>query len=53
MASNTNIVRTKRARRRKRMGRERKLRLSRKSTLSYSELFAACGEVGQPVATRR
>jgi hypothetical protein len=48
MASNTTKVRRKRARKQQRSGRARKVKQGRKSTLSYSELFAACGEVGEP-----
>jgi hypothetical protein len=34
------------------MGRKRKNRAARKSTQSYTELFAACGEPGKPVVTK-
>ena len=47
MASYTNIVRRKRKRRHKNAGHQRKLKQSRKSTLSYDELFAQLGEPGQ------
>jgi hypothetical protein len=48
MASNTNILRRKRKRRHKNAGHDRKVKQSRKSTLSADELFAACGEPGEP-----
>jgi hypothetical protein len=44
MASLTTKLETKRKRRNRRMGRKRKNKLGRHSTLSYSELFAALGE---------
>ena len=47
MASFTAITRKKRARRRRNMGAARKAKQSRKSTASYEELFAACGEPGK------
>ena len=47
MASYTNIVRRKRKRRHKNAGHKRKLQQSRKSTLSYDELFAKLGEPGK------
>lgn len=47
MASDTNILRRKRKRRHKNAGHDRKVKQSRKSTLSAAELFAACGEPGQ------
>jgi len=46
MASNTDISERKRKRRHKNAGHQRKLEESRRSTASYSELFAACGEPG-------
>lgn len=48
MASFTQITRRKRTLRHKKAGRKRKLVQSKKSTASYSELFAACGEPGKP-----
>ena len=48
MASLTEISENKRKRRHKNMGRARKAKQSRKSTASYDELFAACGEPGKP-----
>ncbi len=48
MASFTEITRNKRTRKHKNGGHARKMKLARKSTLSYDELFAACGEPGQP-----
>ncbi len=49
MASNTNASEKRRARRHKNMGRRRKNTNGRKSTLSMTELFAACGEPGKPM----
>ena len=40
--------RRKRARKHKNAGAARKRKQGRRSTLSYDELFAACGEPGQP-----
>lgn len=48
MASNTEISTKKRKRRHKNAGAARKAKLSRKSTASYDELFAGCGEPGKP-----
>ena len=48
MASYTEVVRRKRTRRHKNAGHQRKLEQSKKSTLSYDELFAACGAPGEP-----
>ncbi|MCA9720735.1 MAG: hypothetical protein H6713_22395 [Myxococcales bacterium] len=48
MASFTKITKKKRARRRKNMGHERKMKQGRRSTVSYEELFADCGEPGKP-----
>jgi len=48
MASLTKKTKTKRTRRHKNMGRRRKAKQSVASTLSAEELFAACGEPGQP-----
>lgn len=44
MASLTKISESKRRRKQKNGGRARKAKLSQRSTLSYAELFAACGE---------
>lgn len=51
MASYTQIVKRKRARRHTRMGHARKAKLGQKSTPSYDELFAALGEPGKPAPT--
>lgn len=48
MASNTAASENKRKRNHKNMGRKRKNRFARKSTLSAVDLFAALGEPGQP-----
>jgi hypothetical protein len=48
MASNTAASENKRKRNHKNMGRKRKNRLGRKSTVSAKDLFAALGEPGQP-----
>lgn len=48
MASFTKITKKKRARRRKNMGHARKMKQGRRSTVSYDELFADCGEPGKP-----
>lgn len=48
MASNTAASENKRKRSHKNMGRKRKNRLARRSTVSNTDLFAACGEPGQP-----
>ena len=50
MASLTQILERRRRLKRRRAGRKRKNQLSTRSTPSYSELFARCGEPGQPVA---
>lgn len=44
MTSLSHMMESRRKRRNRRMGRKRKNRLGKKSTLSYSELFAALGE---------
>jgi hypothetical protein len=49
MASNTMATWHKRTRSHKNMGRKRKNKEARHSTLSESELFAGFGEPGQPV----
>lgn len=48
MASNTKKTETKRKRRQKNAGRRRKNVQGRASTPSDAELFAGCGEPGQP-----
>jgi hypothetical protein len=48
MASNTEISEAKRKRRHKNAGHQRKLKQSRRSTVSYADLFAACGQPGEP-----
>jgi hypothetical protein len=49
MASFTKITKAKRARRRKNAGHARKMKQGRRSTVSYDELFAGCGESGKPM----
>jgi len=44
MASFTVVTRTKRRRRQQKSGSARKAKQSQRSTLSYDELFAGCGE---------
>ncbi len=48
MASNTAASENKRKRNHKNMGRKRKSRLGRRSTVSMTELFAGFGEPGKP-----
>jgi hypothetical protein len=48
MASNTKATTVKRKNKHEAAGRRRKNRLSRKSTASAVELFAALGEPGKP-----
>jgi len=48
MASNTTASTNKRARAHSNMGRKRKNRDARKSTLSNAELFGSLGEPGKP-----
>ena len=48
MASFSQTTKRKRARRKKSMGTDRKRKQGKRSTLSYEELFAACGEPGKP-----
>lgn len=48
MASNTKISESKRRRRQKNSGHQRKVAMSKQSTVSYDTLFAACGEPGKP-----
>ncbi len=55
MASFTQVTKRRRAIRRRNRGADRKRRQAKRSTLSYEELFAGCGEPGQPapaVATK-
>jgi len=49
MASSSRETWNRRKSRHQKMGRKRKNKESRKSTLSEVELFAACGEPGQPM----
>ncbi|MEX1369197.1 MAG: hypothetical protein AB1Z98_39075 [Nannocystaceae bacterium] len=44
MASLSRVTETKRRHKQKKAGRARKSKLARRSTLSYDELFAGCGE---------
>lgn len=48
MASFTVVTKRKRARRQKNAGHARKMKMGQRSTISYSELFAALGEPGKP-----
>jgi hypothetical protein len=48
MASLLHVVKKKRARRHKNAGHARKVALGRRSTKSYEELFADCGDPGKP-----
>lgn len=48
MASLTKKTKNKRRQRHNKAGRLRKNRQARKSTLTDAELFAGCGEPGQP-----
>ncbi len=48
MASFTQVTKRKRARRQKNAGHARKVKQSQHSTLSYDDLFAKCGEPGEP-----
>jgi hypothetical protein len=52
MASMTRITKAKRRARLRKMGRKRKNMQATASTLSYEELFANCGEPGQPAPTK-
>ncbi len=49
MASNTKASENRRKRSHLNMGRKRKNKLARRSTRSYTEVFAACGEPGKPM----
>jgi hypothetical protein len=53
MASNTEISEAKRKRRHKNAGHQRKLEQARRSTVSYTELFAACGAPGEPAPAQK
>ncbi|RMH00499.1 MAG: hypothetical protein D6705_00190 [Deltaproteobacteria bacterium] len=48
MASFTQITKRRRAIRRRNRGADRKRKQAKRSTLSYDELFAGCGEPGKP-----
>lgn len=48
MASFSKVSESKRSRRHKNAGHARKVKLARKSTATYNELFGALGEPGQP-----
>ena len=48
MASNTKQTERRRAIRHRNMGKRRKAKQARRSTLTYEELFAECGEPGKP-----
>jgi hypothetical protein len=48
VASNTKQTQTRRANRHKNLGKRRKAKEGRRSTVSDQELFAGCGEPGQP-----
>jgi len=52
MASNTTASTNKRARAHHNMGRKRKNRDARKSTLSATELFKGMGEPGKPAPAK-
>lgn len=52
MASDTRETEIKRKWRHQKAGRKRKNKESRKSTPSMAELFAACGEPGQPAPNK-
>ena len=53
MASRTQKTERRRSRRHKNMGRKRKNAQSVRSTVSETELFAACGEPGKPAPKSR
>jgi hypothetical protein len=48
MASHTKIIETKRANKLRKMNRRRKRLMSKKSTLSYDELFEGMGPPSEP-----
>lgn len=52
MASRTAATRVKRKNKHEKLGRRRKNRQARKSTLSNAELFANLGEPGKPAPRR-
>jgi hypothetical protein len=52
MASNTAVTENRRKRNHEKAGKRRKRRESKKSTPSYTELFAGCGEPGQPAPSK-
>jgi hypothetical protein len=53
MASNTAATWNKRDRRHGNMGKRRKAAESKRSTPSYKDLFAACGEPGKALAAAK
>jgi hypothetical protein len=53
MASRTKKTENRRRRRHRNAGRARKNQQSVRSTLTEAELFAACGEPGQPAPMAR
>ena len=53
MSSLTEITTKKRTRRHKNAGHQRKLKMAKKSTLSYDELFAACGQPGEAAPSNK
>lgn len=53
MASLSHVMKNKRARRHKNAGHARKVELGRRSTKSYEELFADCGDPGKPAAAAK
>jgi hypothetical protein len=53
MASSTKKTWNRRERHHSNMGRRRKAKQSRHSTLSVEEMFAACGEPGKPAPAAR
>ena len=48
MASLSQVTKTKRRNRRRKAGKKRRLQMSRRSTLSYAELFEGFGTPGEP-----
>jgi hypothetical protein len=52
VASNSKQTKIKRKRRHRNAGRQRKNTQAKRSTLSDAELFAGCGEPGQPAPAR-
>jgi hypothetical protein len=48
MASLAQVRKARQRLKLRKAGRKRKNQLSKRSTLSYTELFASCGEPGQP-----